>query len=182
MVRLVALLRGINVPAKSTRVSMEQLRNLFKELGFQEVRTLLNSGNVVFSAPAKGARDARARIEKALAALIKIPPIAAILSRDEVETVVRENPLSRIATNPSHLLVVVPAETADLERLKPLLAQKWSPEGFGIGSRAAYVWCAYGAAKSPLWLGVERALKRTGTARNIVTMTKLLAMLEEQPS
>jgi len=49
-VRYVALLRGVNNAGKGARVAMADLRRLFERLGFEEVRTLLNSGNVVFSA------------------------------------------------------------------------------------------------------------------------------------
>ena len=50
-VRYVALFRGINV-GRAKRVAMADLRTLFEGLGYGDVRTLLNSGNVVFSAPA----------------------------------------------------------------------------------------------------------------------------------
>jgi uncharacterized protein (DUF1697 family) len=105
-----------------------------------------------------------------------------VLSGEEIATIVRKNPLSRTATNPSHLLVMVPRTRSDQERLRPLLKEKWTPEMLALGSRAAYLWCANGVAKSPLWAAVERTLERTGTARNIATMTKLMEMVEGAPS
>ncbi len=44
--------------------------------------------------------------------------------------------------------------------------------------RVAYLWRANGVAKSPLWAAVERALERSGTARNITTFTKVIALME----
>ncbi len=176
--RYVALLRGVNNAGAGVRVAMADLRALFEGLGFSEVRTLLNSGNVVFTARNKGRDDVLARIQKGLAAKLgrTVPVIE--LSGEEVAAAVRNNPVADVATNPSHLLVVVLKAGADQKRLRPLLKERWAPEALALGSRVAYLWCAKGVAKSPLWAAVERALDRTGTARNITTMTKLMRMLE----
>ena len=181
-VTYIALLRGVNNVGASTRVAMADLRALFESLGFRDVRTLLNSGNVVFSVPARGRRDLRARIEKALASSLGFTSPVTILSADEVTEAVRDNPLSNVATNPSHLLVLVPQVASDLEQLKPLLKKGWTPEVLAVGNRVAYLWCANGVAKSPLWAAVDRALERRGTARNIATLTKAAALAEGSPS
>jgi len=177
--KYVALLRGVNNAGKGTRVAMSELRSLFESLGFLNVRTVLNSGNVVFSAPNSRPEDVLARIEKALSAKLGINCPVILLSAEEVAAAVRDNPLYRIATNPSSFLVLVLRSPSDQARLKPLLKQRWSPEVLALGSRVAYLWCAKGVAKSPLWAAVERALERTGTARNITTMTKLIALIED---
>ena len=176
--RQVALLRGINNAGKGTRVAMADLRALFEDLGFCDVSTLLNSGNVVFSAPATKRDNVLVRIEKALASKLQVTPPVTVLSADEVAAVVRDNPLARVATNPSRLLVVVPLFPSALDRLRPLGKERWSPEVFALGRRVAYLWCARGVAKSPLWTAVDRALERSGTARNMATMTKIMAALE----
>jgi uncharacterized protein (DUF1697 family) len=177
-VTYIALLRGVNNAGTGSRVAMADLRALFEGLGFRDVRTLLNSGNVVFSAPAKGRGDVRARIEKALASSLGLTSPVIILSADELTAAVRDNPLSHVATNPSYLLVLVPQARSDLGQLKPLLKKRWAPEVLAVGNRVAYLWCANGVAKSPLWGAVDRALERTGTARNIATLTKAAALVE----
>lgn len=175
MRRQVALLRGVNNVGAGTRVAMADLRALVERLGYHDVRTLLNSGNVVFTVSGSGARDAGPRIEEALAARLGVTCSVSILSGREVAAVVGDNPFTRVADNPSHLLVVVPKATRDRRRLEPLLARRWHPEALALGKRVAYVWCANSVADSALWPAVDRALERTGTARNIATMTKLLA-------
>lgn len=181
-VRYVALLRGVNNAGKSTRVAMADLRALFGNLGFGDVRTVLNSGNVVFSAPGGRRNDILARIEEGLAAELDVTARVILLSGREVSVAVRGNPLADVATNPSHLLVVVPRRRSDRTRLQPLLARRWTPEALAVGERVAYIWCAEGVADSLLWPAVERALDRTATARNIATMTKLMNLLEAPPS
>ena len=175
----VALLRGVNNAGRGTRVAMSDLRALFENLGFRDVRTLLNSGNVIFSAPNQNPDAILTRIEKGLAVKLKITCPVILLSAEEIAGAVRENPLSRVATNPSSFLVLVLRSHSDRAQLKPLLKQRWAPEVLALGTRVAYLWCAKGVAKSPLWAAVERALERTGTARNMATMTKLLGLIED---
>ena len=162
---------------------MADLRVLFEGLGFLDVRTVLNSGNVIFSVPTKGRGNVLAQgIEKALASRLALSSRVTVLPADEVAAAVHDNPLSNVATNSSHLLVFVPRVPSDLGRLKPLLKQRWAPEALALGSRVAYLWCANGVAKSPLWTAVDRALERAGTARNIATIAKVMALLEGTPS
>jgi uncharacterized protein (DUF1697 family) len=176
--RNIALLRGVNNVGTAGRVSMADLRALFEAMGFRDVRTLLNSGNVVFSVETKWRGDLRAHIEKALASRLGLTSPVIILSADEVTAAVRDNPLSCVATSPSQLLVLVPQDASDLGLLKPLLKKRWAPEVLALGNRVAYVWCAKGVGKSALWAAVDRALKRRCTARNIATLTKAAALVE----
>ena len=176
--RVVALLRGVNNIGATKRIAMADLRVLVEGLGGREVRTLLNSGNVVFSAPGAWCGEEAARLEKALASTCGIPCRVTVLSRAEVAAAVRDNPLAKVADDPSSLLVLVPRVSRDLARLKPLLAKGWGGEKLALGKRVAYVWCARGVADSDLWPAVDRALARSGTARNMATMTKVLAALE----
>src|SRR5215813_8226669 len=137
--KCVALLRGVNNPG-ARRVAMADLRVLFEGLGFLDVRTVLNSGNVVFSLAAKGRGELLApRIEKALAARLGLSSRVSVLSADEVAAAVRDNPLSDVATNPSHLLVLVPPVPSDLGRLKPLIKERWRPDLLSLGSRVSYL-------------------------------------------
>jgi len=173
----VAFLRGVNNIGMTRRVSMAELRGLFEDLGFRDVRTLLNSGTVVFSSTAKKLVGARARIEKAIARELGVGPRVTLLSRAEIASAVRDNPFTAAASDASRSLIVVLSDPADRERLEPLLEERWAPEKLAVGRRVAYLWCARGVAASLLWPRVDHALGRSGTARNMRTMTKLLAMM-----
>jgi len=181
-VRFLALVRGVNNIGQINRVAMADLRTMFEGLGYRDVRTMLNSGNVFFTPPTKRRSDLLACIQKALASELQLRSPVILLSADEVAAAVHDNPLCEIATNPSHLLVVVPRARSDLARLQPLLKEQWAPEALALGSRVAYVWCANGIPRSPLWTATDRALERSGTVRNIATFTKALALLEQPAS
>jgi uncharacterized protein (DUF1697 family) len=175
----VAFLRGINNIGTSKRVSMTELRRVFERLGFRDVRTLMNSGNVVFSSPTARHTVVLARIKKELPPKLGFTPLVMVLSGGDVMRTVKDNPFARIANDPSRLLVVVPKESSFRKRLKPLLAKRWGREKLALGRRVAYVWCARGVGESELWPAVDRALEGSCTARNLRTMTKLAKLVSE---
>jgi uncharacterized protein (DUF1697 family) len=175
----VALLRGINV-GKSKRVSMSDLRALVEKLGYRDVKTLLNSGNVVFSVPAGRGGDPAPRIEKAIEATLGLTSRVTVLTVKEVAEAIDTNPLRKVATDPSRLLLVVLTNPADRNRLAPLLEQKWGREALGLGRRVAYCWCPPGILKSKLPEAVGRLLGDAATARNWATMQKLLALMRAE--
>jgi len=176
--RRAALLRGINV-GTAKRVSMADLRRLFEDLGYIDVRTLLNSGNVVFTVRNAASHDHAARVQKAIGDRLGIQSRVVILTRREIADAVEANPLASVADNPSHLLLLACADAHGIARLKPLLKERWAPEALALGKRVAYLWCARGIGVSRLWTMVNRAIANGGTARNMTTMKKLLAILDE---
>jgi uncharacterized protein (DUF1697 family) len=178
--RHVALLRGINV-GRAKRVAMADLRALVADLGYRDVATLLNSGNVVFTVPATVRGDAATRIERALASRLGVSARVMVLNAAELAAAVRRNPLGRVADDPSRLLVAVLAKAADRAQLKPLARQDWTPEALAIGARVAYLWCAQGIIKSRLFVAVSRAVGDAVTTRNWATMTKLHALVGAGP-
>src|SRR5438034_11226167 len=90
--RRIALLRGINV-GRAKRVAMADLRALVESLGYVDVRTLLNSGNVIFSVPPAAPGDAAARIEEAMIAQLGVPARVIVLTAAEIAAAVTDNPL-----------------------------------------------------------------------------------------
>ena len=167
----VALLRGINV-GKAKRVAMADLKKVVENLGHSDVTTLLNSGNVVFTAGRKSAALA-AEIEAAIEKQLKVRSRVTTLTAAELRGILGGNPLERIATDPARLMVVVCRAAADLERLDAIRAQKWAPDQIALGARVAYVWCPSKILESPLFAAVTKALGDRATARNWATMTKL---------
>lgn len=175
-----ALLRGINV-GRAKRVAMADLRAFVEGLGYRDVRTLLNSGNVVFTVPrgARGAKaDAAARIEEGLEAQVGVPARVTVLDAAELDAIVAGNPLLDVADDPSRLLVAVLNDRADRARLEPLLAQDWAPEVLALGERVAYVWSPAGILASKLSEALGRVLRDAVTSRNWATILKLHALVK----
>jgi uncharacterized protein (DUF1697 family) len=175
--RRVALLRGINV-GKAKRVAMADLRDLFEELGYEDVRTLLNSGNVVFTSRRKPPGDLQTKLAKAVATKTGVSCGIVVLDAKEVADAVHDNPLASVAKDPTRFLLLALRDKAAADALKPLLRERWTPESFALRNRIAYLWCAKGIAESPLWEAANRAIGDSGTARNLATMTKLWSLLQ----
>ncbi len=171
----IALLRGINV-GRAKRVAMADLRALVEGLGYGDVRTLLNSGNVVFTAPAKAKGDAAARIEQSLKARLGVTSRVIVITAAELAAIVEANPLVGVAADPTRLLVTVLATNADRTRLEPFREQVKEPDVLAIGERAAYVWCATGILASQLVYTMGRVLGDAATTRNWATILKLHAL------
>jgi len=170
-----ALLRGINV-GKAKRIAMADLRALVEGLGYRDVRTLLNSGNVVFSVPVKSKGDPAVRIQQAIARELGVTSRVTVLTAAELKTVVEKNPLLAIADDPSRHLVTVLSDAAARAKLQPLTRQDWTPDALALGKRAAYLWCASGILDSKLSQAAARALGDAATSRNWATILKLHAL------
>jgi uncharacterized protein (DUF1697 family) len=177
--RKVALIRGINV-GRSKRVPMAELRALIEDFGYTDVRTLLNSGNVVFTAPKDTPAESATRIEKALLVRVDVAARVVVLTQAQLSTMIAENTLLEVADDPSKLIVAVPLNLADLPKLEQLLAQDWDGDAIALGSRAAYLWCAGGILESRLPQTVSRTFKDAVTTRNWATMLKLQELLAEK--
>lgn len=172
----IALLRGINV-GRAKRVAMADLRALLEGLGFTEVRTLLNSGNAVFTVPKSSKGDPAARIESALAGELHVSARVFVFTAKDLHRVVAGLPLPQFAENPSRAMVTFIPKAADLAKLRPLLKQDWAPEALALGHHAAYAWCPNGLLNSPLSTAIARLLKDGGTTRNWATVLKLEALV-----
>jgi len=161
----VALFRGISV-GRAKRVAMADLRELIEGLGYGEVRTLLNSGIVLFTAPDANAGKAASRIEESLAAKLDISAKVTVLTAAELASIVAENPLLEIADDPSRMLVAVLNDPTDRAKLVPRLKQDWAPDVLAVGVRASYLWCSGGILESRLLQAVGRLLGDAATTRN----------------
>jgi uncharacterized protein (DUF1697 family) len=179
MTRCVALLRGINV-GKAKRIAMADLRALIERLGYTDVRTLLNSGNVVFDAPGGRPAAIAAAIEKAIVARFGFSAAVVVVTAKELEAIVAADPLSKIAADPARYLVAFVSDGNKLANTKPLSAQNWAPEALALGQRAAYLWCANGINESKLALAFYRATREAATMRNWATVLKLRTLAQPQ--
>jgi uncharacterized protein (DUF1697 family) len=174
----VLMLRGINI-GSSRRVPMAQLRELLTGAGYENVRTYVQSGNVVLTSAAKPAE-----LEREAARLIaarfgfEVPVIAR--TRAELAKVVEANPLGEVAENPKRYQVSFLSAKLDAETVRALEARVAPSERFVAIGRELYAWHPEGVARSKLWSSLAgQGLGVTATARNWTTVTTLLTMAEE---
>jgi uncharacterized protein (DUF1697 family) len=178
--RLVALLRGINVGGHK-KVPMAQLREVLEGAGFQDVRTYVQSGNVVLSAPPRRTPAAVGRdIETAIEAAFGFEVAVVTRTRDEIAALVDEDPLGEVADNPTYRVVVFLADPLDRDRLAGVDPDSFAPEAFLLRDREIVMWAPNGQRDSRLVKTLtEKRTGVVGTARNWRTVEKLLAMADE---
>jgi uncharacterized protein (DUF1697 family) len=169
--RWVVLLRGINVNP-TTRVAMADLRALLAGLGYTDVVTLLQSGNVLVTSTE---RPAVQPIEAAILSTTGVKSRVVVLSVREFAAIASANPLLDISDDLSKLVItfldgdIVPAEVdrpsdADL-----------APERLVITPRAIYQWCPDGILQSKLKPAWWRQFGPVATTRNVRTVNRILA-------
>lgn len=172
-----ALLRGINVGGKHL-LPMKELAALFEEAGCAQVRTYIQSGNVVFEAPAALAKQVPVTVGAAIRERFGFEAPILLRSAAELRAVHASNPFLAEGTAEEGLHVVFLKATPPADRAAALDPQRSPGDRFLLRGREIYLHLPGGAAKSKLtnaWF--DSALKTTSTARNWRTVSTLLAWL-----
>jgi uncharacterized protein (DUF1697 family) len=171
MTRNVALLRGINLGAHQ-KIAMADLRRLLDGLGYEDVRTHLQSGNAVFTSASGKPAALAARISRAIADELGLDVKVLVRTAAEVHAAIEANPLP--VPEPAKFFATFLSEQPAPERLADIDPAGFAPEEFAVGDRVIYVWCPNGMQKAKLTHGFwERRLKVVATARNWNTVTRL---------
>ena len=181
MTECIALIRGINV-GRAKRIAMADLRRMVEELGYRNVRTLLNSGNVVFQAARPRMNALAQSIETGMASKFRISARVLVIGASDLTAIIQENPLRAVASDPARHLVAFVASASTLAKARPLLQESWTPESLAIGARAAYLWCATGVADSKVAKAFGRVVGDAATTRNWATVLKLQTLARSNRS
>lgn len=176
--RYIALLRGVNV-GRAKRVAMADLRKLIEDLGYADVRSVLNSGNIVFGADELDPGVAAATIEEGLVLKLGVAARVMVLASEDLAAVLAENSLLPVATDHARLLVFLLPDAAAREAVAPLRERDWGEGALALGQRAAYVWCPEGVLDSAAATALGKQLGDATTSRNWNTLCKLYALCTE---
>ncbi|MDR3514140.1 MAG: DUF1697 domain-containing protein [Caulobacteraceae bacterium] len=179
MTKHIALLRAVNVGGHG-KVRMADLQALAEAMGFTQVRTLLQSGNLVFDADGAAPEDLEQRIEAELAGRLDLASAVIVRSAQAWAGIIAANPFADAARDDPGRLLVMPlkAEPA-ADREAALQAAIKGRETARVIRACAYLVYPDGIGDSKLTNAViERQLGAKGTARNWNTVTKLAALAE----
>ncbi|MHA6204771.1 DUF1697 domain-containing protein [Dyella soli] len=166
MTAFVALLRAVNVGGTG-KLPMSELKAMCEDAGFDDVRTYIASGNVVFSSK-KSEAQVRAAIEKRLHAHAGKPVAVHVRTAAEMSAVAAANPFPKAAPNRVIAIFIEAAPPADA--LASITG--CTDEIVKLGRREIYVCYGEGMAHSKLKIPAASA----GTARNMNTVAKLAEM------
>jgi uncharacterized protein (DUF1697 family) len=173
-----ALLRGINLGPRN-KIRMADLRNFVESLGHKHVRTHILSGNVLFESRPRKAHDLQRELERGIKERFGLDIAVLVRTRDELEEIVRKNPLPHAETEGVRLFVLFLSENPSRDRIKEINADAYKPEEFAVGDRAIYAWFRQGLQGSRLAGALsDKRLGVTVTNRNWNTVTKLLELAD----
>jgi uncharacterized protein (DUF1697 family) len=170
----IALLRGINVGGHKM-VAMSDLVALLVGLGFDDARSLLQSGNLVFRTTGKKAAQLERLLESEVLKRIGLETRFFVRSEDEWKAVIEQNPFPGEAKrDPARLVVTFLERAPESENVKALQEAIKGRETLRAGSRHLYIVYPDGMGTSKLTNAViEKKLGMRGTARNWNTVLKL---------
>jgi uncharacterized protein (DUF1697 family) len=177
MTTLISLLRGINVGGNK-KIRMAQLQALYESLGFTSVRTLLQSGNVIFDSASADTDQVTASIETSIQHQFGFEVQIIIRTAAEWQSIVTHHPFSaEQLTEPGKILVTFLQQAPEDAPLAALRTAHTGPEIIHSHARELYIFYPDGMGRSKLDNGlIERRLGCAATGRNWNTVNKILAL------
>jgi uncharacterized protein (DUF1697 family) len=174
---MVALLRGVNVGGKTT-LPMAELRRVATDLGFDDVATYIQSGNLVLRTS-----DSASKVAKDLAAAIArlggVKPAVMVRTRTQLAKVVDANPFIERGEDAAHCHLVF-GEQASAGALRGVDLDAYAPEEAIASGRELYLFLPGGVGRSKLASDLAKNKQAVGTMRNWRTVTRLRQMAEAQ--
>ena len=171
----VALLRGVNVGGKNC-VPMKELAEIFTKAGCADVRTYIQSGNVVFRATGALAESIPSRITQQIAKRFSCQIPVVLRTAEQLADAVRNNPLREVPQESLHVYFL--AGLPNPSRVAQLDPDRSRPDAFIVHGREIYLHLPNGIGRSKLTNAYfDSKLDTTSTARNWRTTLKLLELM-----
>jgi uncharacterized protein (DUF1697 family) len=170
---MVALFRGVNVGGRGT-LPMTKLREVATQLGYDDVATYIQSGNLVLNTS-----DSASKVTKDLAAAIAglggVKPAVMVRTRSQLAKVVKDNPFLRRGEDAASCHVTFMDKAAS-GAVRTLDLDAYAPEEAIAVGKELYLFLPGGIGRSKLAADLAKAKGVVGTTRNWRTVTKLLEM------
>lgn len=181
MTLYIALLRAVNL-AGYKQVAMADLRDLLAKLGFADVRSLLQSGNLAFRGKARATAPLERLLEEETKKRLALETDFFVRTAEEWKEVIARNPFPKEAErDPGRLIALFLKGTADAVQVKALQAAIKGPEIARGGGRQAYIFYPDGMGRSRLTVAlIEKQLGSRATGRNWNTVLKLGALAPDR--
>ena len=172
--KYIAFLRGINVGGKN-KIKMETLREVCASIGFENVKTYINSGNIIFETRKTDDKKLAAKIEKAIENEFGLKIKVIVRTIDEIKNIVENNPFAGQFENDKDLHVFFLDEELPDEKRELLLSNNNENEQYFVRNRE--IFCLLRVSVLDSLMGkdyIGKKLKIPSTARNWRTVNKIL--------
>ena len=177
MITYIAFLRGINVGGHK-KIKMADLRLLLEGLGYKEVMTYIQSGNVIFNSLVENRDKLQNQISEVIKDHYGFEVSVLVRTRSDINKILDNNPYNDpkdLASNKIYFILL--KETPENANIEATSAIIFENEKFEITPECIFLRCGLGAGKAKCNINFfESKLKVTTTSRNYRTMTKLLEL------
>ncbi|MFN2207281.1 MAG: DUF1697 domain-containing protein [Candidatus Promineifilaceae bacterium] len=178
MITYIALLRGINVGGHN-KLPMKELRALLEDMSLKNVKTYIQSGNVVFASDEVDADRLSAEIASAINAGYGFEPRVLLLTANDLAAAMSGNPFPEGEGEPKSLHLYFLSEEPAEPNLAALQDVQNEDERFKLQGTVFYLHAPSGIGRSKLAERVERVLGVPATARNWRSVSKIMALANE---
>jgi len=173
----VALIRGINVVGKNI-LPMKNLTKILEDMGCQEIKTYIQSGNIIFKISQNQKLQIAREISSRISEIYGFKPHVLLLNISELHEAIANNPFKTENGKALHFFFLDSfPQKPDLERLK---AAKSKSEEFKLIKNIFYLYAPDGIGRSKLAAIVEKSMGVPATARNWNTVSKLMQILNNE--
>lgn len=176
--KYISILRGINVSGQK-KILMADLKDLFTGLGFTNVLTYIQSGNVIFETNVKNKTELNVIIEKAIKEKYNFNVPLIIRTNKEINSIIKAFPFESVDLSKDESKVAVafldsiPAQ----ENVTALLTYVKEPERLGVIGKNVYLYCPNGFGRTKLSNNfIEKKLNIIATSRNWKSVNKLFEL------
>jgi uncharacterized protein (DUF1697 family) len=177
----ISFLRGVNMAGHNS-IKMNDLAQLYKQLGYNNVSTFIQSGNVIFSSsPGLSEGEISSGIEEAIAREFNYIIPVMLRTIDEMKNIISVNPfLSEEHFDPSKMAVIFLHDKPSEDQLRKVKNIDYPPDKFFISGREIFIYCPNGFGRTKLYTNFfEKKMDVTGTGRNWNTFTTILSLAEQ---
>ena len=174
----IAFFRGINVGGHNL-LPMHELVGVLEGLGLHNIKTYIQSGNVVFQSEKIDTSGLSDKISVAINKRHGFTPQVFLLELDELENAIASNPFPEAESEPKTLHLYFLALVPKSPDLKTLEGIKRESERFKLKGKVFYLHAPDGIGRSKLAVQAEKSLGIAVTARNWRTVSKVLAMAKQ---
>jgi uncharacterized protein (DUF1697 family) len=172
-----ALLRGVNVGGKN-KLPMKDLASMFADAGCRDVRTYIQSGNVLFTAPPDLAAQVPALIARRITEAFGYRTPVILRTAEQLAAAVARNPFLAAGAPVETLHVLFLADAPTARRVASLDSDRSPPDAFRVHEREVYLHTPNGIARTKLTNAYfDAQLATTSTARNWRTVNALFALM-----
>lgn len=175
-----ALLRGINVSGHNM-IKMEALKSALEAIGFQNVQTYIQSGNVFVDSEDVNGPSVGFTIKQEIFKVFGHDVPVIIIGKEDLEKCFKNNPYLKGAEDTKKLYVAFISKELNSSAMNELKISQFKPDEASVDESRIYIKYDIGAGKTRLdQKYIEKKLKVTATIRNWNTVTRLLEMFEER--